>query len=49
MQNQLINDLANAFEAASKALIPAIKAILNALAIALDVIASLIRQGLGKF
>ncbi len=49
MQNQLINDLANAFEAASAALIPAIKAILSALAIALEVVASLIRQGLGKF
>ena len=48
-QNQLLNDLAAAFDAASRALIPALKAILNALAIALDVVANLIRQGLTRF
>lgn len=48
-QNQLIQELAGAFDAASRALVPALKAILNALAIALDIVAKLIRQGLTRF
>ncbi|MDD4931520.1 MAG: hypothetical protein PHG66_05260 [Candidatus Colwellbacteria bacterium] len=49
MDSSIFQNLINSLQTAGQALIPAVKAILNVMVLALEALANLIKQGLGSF